>query len=147
MKLFLTNVWKRIWADIRKYWKAAVAFLVYYLATILLFHASCPMVLCSGLPCPGCGMTRALFCVFTFRWENAFYLNPVSFGFAALILLFIIFRYFIGKTPKFLFAIFWILIALLFVRYFYGMYNWFPDRIPYVFRKKNLLHYLINLRK
>lgn len=144
MKQYFKTVAKRIWADVRKYALAVFMYLIYYFTTLIIFHASCPMILLTGMPCPGCGMNRALLSIVTFRWGNAFYLNPVSFGWAVLIILVIVFRYFLGKTPKFLTVIFWVLIALLFVRYFYGLFHWFPNRIPYVYRRNNLLRYLIH---
>lgn len=143
MKNTLKVIFNRIASDIKAYWKAIAAFIIYYLLMLHFFNASCPMVILFGLPCPGCGLTRALFCVFTLRWGNAFYLNPISFLIGIFLIVFFIFRYIYGKLPKWLIAFFWIIVVLLFIRYLYGLFNWFPNRIPYVYRRKNLFTHLL----
>ncbi len=42
------------------------------------FVASCPFLLLSGLPCPLCGMTRALFLLAKADWMEAVQLNAMS---------------------------------------------------------------------
>jgi len=37
----------------------------------------CPIRAFFGIPCPGCGMTRALFSAFTLDFEKAFYYHPL----------------------------------------------------------------------
>lgn len=143
MKKYFSSVGKRIWADIKTYGIFPLGYLVWHFLAIRIWGASCPMLLTTGFPCPGCGMTRAVLCVFLGKWENAFYLNPVSFGLALFLILFVIFRYLCGKDPVFLKVFFWILIGLVFVRYIYGMLFFFPDRIPYVYRSANLFRFLM----
>lgn len=147
MKRYMITVATRIKNDIKKYHAGICVFLIYYLVTHFFFNASCPALLLTGFPCPGCGLTRAVICVFTFRWESAFYLNPVAFLIALEIVLFVIYRYFLGKTKKIFVFLVYFTVALLIIRYIYGMINWYPNRIPYVFRSKNLNHYLIHLHQ
>lgn len=45
-------------------------------AVCLLFFYECPFAYLLGIPCPGCGMTRALFSVLLLRFERAFYYHP-----------------------------------------------------------------------
>ena len=42
----------------------------------LLFFYECPFHYLLGIPCPGCGMTRALFSVLLLRFGRAFYYHP-----------------------------------------------------------------------
>ena len=53
--------------DLRRLCPAAAAILAYGVVTHLLFDRFCPMLILTGFPCPGCGMTRALFLVLTGR--------------------------------------------------------------------------------
>lgn len=46
------------------------------LAFILLFLYHCPFDYLLGISCPGCGMTRALFCVLMLRFDRALYYHP-----------------------------------------------------------------------
>ena len=147
MKKNLLLIFNRIWIDIKRYGPAIFMYLIYHFSALAFFKASCPLLLSIGLPCPGCGMTRAVASVIRLDFENAFYLNPVAFLIVLFLIVFFFFRYILGKESKLLNIFFWVIVALLFVRYFYGMYKWFPDRIPYVYRQKNLLRYTINLIK
>ena len=146
MRKYLVTVINRIWADLKKFWVGIVIYIIYYILTISLFHSSCPMLLTTGLPCPGCGMLRALFSIITFRFSTAWYLNPVSFGWFIFIIVFIAERYLLGrKYSKFTNALLIIVCMLTIARYIYGMINYFPYRIPFVFRKNNLFTHFINL--
>lgn len=39
----------------------------------------CPIRQLTGIPCPGCGMSRAWLCVLQFRFEEAFRYHPLFF--------------------------------------------------------------------
>ncbi len=55
--------WKILKEDICQARWAIVALALYFLFFKYILHSMCPMVLATGYPCPGCGMTRAAFCV------------------------------------------------------------------------------------
>lgn len=144
MKHYLIDVINRILLDLKTFWVGILLFLIYYPTCLFFFHASCPALLITGFPCPGCGMTRAVKCILTGKWESAFYINPVSFLVVVALIALIVFRYFIGKMPKFIYVILWIIGILMIARYIYGLIFWFPDRIPYVYRHHNLIHWITN---
>lgn len=57
----------RIWKDIKNFRAAACFIAVYNVAARMLFDAFCPQLILTGLPCAGCGMTRAVFYILTGR--------------------------------------------------------------------------------
>ena len=147
MKAYLKTVGNRIIKDLKHYGIGIGAYILYAVVTKLFLGASCPQLLVIGLPCPGCGITRALWSILCLNFENAFYLNPVSFLIFIYIAAFIVCRYFLGKTPRIFIYLLWLLGILLIARYLYGMINWFPDRIPYVYRRNNVLANILKLAK
>ena len=142
MKQYLFTVIKRIWADIRRFWIGLLGYTAYHFFAMHFLGSACPMIYITGFSCPACGITRALTDILKFDFEGAYYLNPVSFLWFVFFLYFFIVRYFFGKKAKGTDLIFIILIVLLIVRYIYGMVNWFPNRIPYVYSRRNLIQYI-----
>lgn len=126
-------------ADMRQYGTAAAVLFIYIVAVNLVFHAFCPLVIFSGFPCPGCGMTRAGVCFLTGRWEQAWQLNPVVFPVMGVAVYFGVNRYLLGKEAgglKWLIAaIFVLLLAVYCIR----MYLYFPGQVPYVYMQDNIL--------
>lgn len=62
---------------------------IYALTTHALGVQNCLIKLCIGYPCPGCGMTRAVFALLRFDFPLAFQMNPLIFLLPVLVLLFI----------------------------------------------------------
>lgn len=129
----------RLWKDIREYRWFILAFLAYDLAVQLVFHAFCPMVIMTGLPCPGCGMTRAIFCFATGQFTRGWRLNPLGILWLALILYFIVMRYCLGKKPRGVLQIGGVLAGCMLLFYFYRMYRYFPGELPICYTEGNLL--------
>lgn len=144
MKKLQSPILKRILKDIKTFGAGILAYLIYHFVALHFLGASCPLYLFVGIPCPGCGMTRAIAMVLTLQFDKAIYLNPVAFGWVLLIILFIIFRYFVGKIPKWLKVLFWIVVGLTFIRYIYGMINYYPNRIPYVRNYRTVFKRIVN---
>ena len=55
---------------------AAVAFVGFFITTRL-FGTICFFKAMTGIPCPGCGMTRALFAAARGQFKRAFYFHPL----------------------------------------------------------------------
>ena len=69
-----------------KYKFALLGMAVYFTVTQLAFGQTCLSKVIFGLPCPGCGLTRAGFSFFTGHFSESFHMNPmfpVFFLFAA----------------------------------------------------------------
>lgn len=129
-------------ADVKEYGVAAVAFLLYAVIVNLVFHAFCPLVIFCGVPCPGCGISRAAVCLAMGWWKMAWQLNPVIFPIALFAAYFFLNRYLLGRRVKGLKTAVGIILALLVVVYVVRMYLYFPDRIPCVYTEHNILAHI-----
>lgn len=139
MKKYIRAVGFRIIADVKEYGMAVAAVLLYAVAVNLIFHAFCPLVIFCGFPCPGCGVSRASLCFVTGRWRMAWQLNPVIFPIVLFAAYFCLCRYLFGRKVKGARIFIAVIFVLLFVVYCLRMYLYFPDRIPYVYTKDNML--------
>ena len=134
-------------SDLKVWTPAIVIYLLYHFFAIKLFRASCPLILLFGIPCPGCGMTRAIRMVLTLQFEKAYFLNPLAFLWVPFLLYVLFTRYFYRENKRITYILLSILIILTFARYFYGMISYYPNRIPYVYTSRNLTHYMWSYRQ
>ena len=139
MKKYIKVVSIRVIADVKGYGVAMAAVLLYAVAVNLIFHAFCPLVILSGFPCPGCGVSRATLCFMTGRWQSAWQMNPVIFPIVLFAAYFCLCRYLLGRKVKGAKTGIAVILVLLFVVYCLRMYLHFPDRIPYVYVEENVL--------
>lgn len=139
MKGYAKAVCKRIAADVKEYGMAIAALLLYTVVANLVFHAFCPLVIFGGIPCPGCGVSRATLCFLTGRWHRAWQLNPMVFPIVLTAAYFGWNRYLMGRKAKGIKAIAAVLLVLLIIVYGVRMYMYFPNRVPYVYTEDNLL--------
>jgi hypothetical protein len=139
----LKNTGHNLWGDFRKFWWIPLGLLLYYFIMNTFFTASCPIYQVIGLPCTGCGMSRALRYVITGQFIRAFQLNPLAF----VIILFAFYcfyhRYIKGNViPRFVSGVV-IIFILMFGYYIVRMYLHFPDQIPYVYNYNNAFEDII----
>ena len=92
MKILLKDIKSARWAIIVII--AYFAFLKNYLYTL------CPLTLFTGYPCPGCGMTRAMFCVLRLDFAGAWQMHPFIYPIMFLAVWFCYNRYISGKKMK-----------------------------------------------
>ena len=71
MKRFLSK-----WSDVRETVFLAAGIAVYCMIVYFL-KMPCPIYFFSGISCPGCGMTRALFSLLRFDFDAALYYHPL----------------------------------------------------------------------
>lgn len=136
-------IWTRIWEDIKKYKWFTLGFLIYYVITHMVFGAYCPQLLITGLPCPGCGMSRAMFFVITFQFTRAWNMNPIAFIWVLLIFVFVLLRYVLGKSTKHLRMALIITLILTIGIYMGRMFEGFPQAPPIVYRGNNMFEQII----
>ena len=136
----LSDGLKILYQDIKSA-KWAVILLTAYFAFLKIFlHSLCPVVLMTGLPCPGCGLTRAGFRVLRLDFYGAFKIHPFIFGVIALAVIFAAERYVLQRkkmTVTTWFACFMIVGMAVF--YIYRMVHYFPDIPPMTYYRHNLL--------
>lgn len=77
---FLRSSFHILAEDVRRLLPAVLAVSIYAILTHILFDRFCPMLILTGLPCPGCGMTRALFLVLRGSFQKAWELQPLIYG-------------------------------------------------------------------
>ena len=129
----------RIFADIRQYGPAGIVFFVYYMLVHLFRTAFCPMISVTGLPCAGCGLTRAFLYLLQGQIGRAASINPMCFPIIVFLIYCGYFRYIKGTKIKWFPFLFALLLAAMLVFYAVRMYLYFPDRVPYVYTRNNVL--------
>lgn len=130
---------KRIYSDIKEYSPAGIVFLVYYLLIRLTKSTFCPMLGLTGFPCAGCGLTRAFLYMAKGQFARAAYINPMAFPIIAFLLYCGYFRYVRGTAIRGFKVLLALLVICMLVFYVVRMYLYFPDRIPYVYNRNNIL--------
>lgn len=135
----LEKVIERIKRDIRQFWAAGVAFIVYYLIVKAIFDAFCPFLIITGFPCAGCGLTRAGLHLLRGNIRQAAGMNPSIFLVVFFLLYCGYFRYLKGTKVKHFSLVLGVFAGIMLAVYAYRMYLYFPDKVPYVYHKKNLL--------
>lgn len=137
------QILSRMLKDVKAYIGIAVVIGVYYVLMHVCFDAFCPLLMVTGFPCAGCGMTRAVLFVVSGQFSRAFYINPIAF----LIVIFAVYcgicRYICGVRVKGFKAGIAILAVLLLGLYICRMYLYFPERIPYVYTRGNFIEKMI----
>lgn len=130
---------ERIKADIKN---NAVAFIVIFVvwATVsFVFHRFCPMVFLCGLPCPGCGMTRAFWSLVTLHPIRAFEYNPSYPLWLGMMIAFVVQRYVRGGDVKKLQIPLFVVCLLTVLIYVWRMTHCFPGTEPMVYTHDNLV--------
>ena len=133
----------RLWQDIRKYGMVCILIMVYVAGFSVLFGTPCPIRLVTGLPCPGCGITRAAVLFLTGRWQQAWQMNPVIFPIVLAALYYCGNRYLLGREAKEMKGIVAGIAVLLLAVYVLRIGRYFPDREPYGYLRGNLLERMI----
>lgn len=134
MEVKLKKACGRICKDIHKYWIPCLVIGIYIIVTSFLFGTSCPSGYILGLPCPGCGITRAGIMVLTGRLAEAWDMNPLIYGVILLAVMGAWLRYWKGTDVIVLKKYLYLLIGTAILVYIYRMIGLYPDREPMVYR-------------
>lgn len=134
---------RRIRQDIGEYWIIGIMILIYGGVTHVLFHQFCPFLILTGIPCAGCGMTRAFIQLFTGHFESALQYHAGVVIWAAAIAYAAIRRYVTDGKGKELGVIFGIAGSFSLVYYLYRMMT-FPTGIqPMVYFEGNIFRQIV----
>jgi len=127
---------RRLWSDVYNLRYALLGIILYFVAVHIVFGQFCPAVILFRFPCPGCGMTRALYLALTGRWTAAWELQPWVFGWIVLGFMFVVNRYVRNRKSVFLqgFLIVLLLgtIGIYVLRLLYGFPSEILGSLPYM---------------
>lgn len=100
-----------------------------------------------GIPCPGCGLTRAFVRLFSGNLAGAFYFHPLFLVVIVLAIL-MVFRKFPLSRSILDSSMFWVVILFLFViTYVIRMMFFFPDTEPMTLNRSAILFKIIGFIK
>ncbi|MFT3982564.1 MAG: DUF2752 domain-containing protein [Lachnospiraceae bacterium] len=129
--------------DLRRMGFLITAILLYLFVMNMLPGGICLIKRLTGIPCPGCGMTRAFFYLFTGNWLLSFRMHPLAIAWAAFALYLVIMRYWCGKRPKGILPILILLCTAMFGVYLYRMITIFPNREPMTYGSSGIIYHLL----
>lgn len=109
----------------------------------LLFRTTCPSVLLFGLPCPGCGITRAFLLLLTGHPVQAFWMNPSVYAWIGLGGYIGFYRYILERKVPRLSAALAVTVIAVFVIYGVCMWKYFPNREPFTVKSDSLLEQIL----
>lgn len=139
----MRKITARIRRDLADWGKPLLLVAAYLCLMTFVFHKRvCPLAAVTGLPCPGCGMTRAVLLLAQGQFSQAWEIHPFVYPLAILALLAIVLRYGLGQKIRWME---YVLIPLgigAIVYYVYRMLAWFPAREPMVYEPDNLMAHL-----
>lgn len=141
------KVINRIKADLIDYKLAILFFAIYYGLSKIIFRAFCPLVILTGIPCPACGMTRAIMCLFTGQFERAFALHPIAILWVLFIVWIIICRYILGRQTIGFYPLLLMIAVITIVFYGYRMITQFPGYSPMSYTPRNILEKILPFYK
>lgn len=145
--------WLKLKSDIKQIAIPIIAISLYILLGNLIMGKICPMRMLCGIPCPGCGTTRALLLLIQGKFTEAVISNPLWIYIIVLGMIFLFNRYFVTSKSasenitKILKVFVALAIALCIAYYIYRMIYWFPDKAPMIYDSENLLERLGIIRK
>lgn len=109
--------------DIKEGFKTILAITILLLIVQLIFHTICPVAILFGIPCPGCGLTRALFSLITFHFKEAANYNLTIYLWVPFAIYLMIMRYIVQKKPAATTAITIVVSLLTIAYYIYRLIN------------------------
>lgn len=110
-------------------WIAGALLLLFLLLTG--YH--CPFKLITGVPCPGCGMTRSFISFVTLNFKDSFYYHALLIPTGMFAILF-----FVQKDQKKRNQLIYIWAAIMASYYFYRMFIYFPNS-PMEYQTNNVI--------
>lgn len=136
---------KKLLDDIKSARWAIILIIAYFAFFKNYIYTICPVVLLTGYPCPGCGMTRAMFGVLRLDFIGAWKMHPFIYPIGILVIMFAVSRYIMnGKYMK-LVKCFLVIIAVgMVIFYIYRMITLFPETTPMVYYYGNYYNRLLN---
>ena len=139
MKLKLKRILSIIKKDLKENYVLLITIFLAWLLIRWLTHAFCPSVIVCGLPCPGCGLTRAGKALMVLDFATAWERNPAIYVWGIYLAAALFQHYFREKPLRSLTPLLLIVIAVTVIVYIYRMLYMFPGEPPLIYREENLL--------
>lgn len=131
--------------DIRNYGIGFFMIILYFLLMRKWFYSSCPIVVLTGFPCPGCGMTRAMILILKGSFDSAWRLHPFSYAWLVYGVVFFIRRYIFQKECRSILKYLLIIVVGMVVFYVYRMVTVFPNEAPMTYYYGSVLYRVLKL--
>ena len=115
---------------------------IYLLITEITLREICPLVILTGLPCPGCGLTRSSICIWSGHFKEALHYNAMGYLWNLWIVYWGYTRYWKGCKWKRALRYLTGIAVLTVIYYCYRMGTMFPGEEPMNYNTRNLLYWL-----
>lgn len=132
--------------DLKSNFIAVFVILMYIIATNLFIHDSCIFKIVFGIPCPGCGMTRAFKFLLQGDINNAFLMHPLFALVIIFIPLFVWFRY-VKRNDKIINGYLFVFGILCLILYIFRMIKYFPNTPPMDVRGNSIICHVFGVLK
>jgi hypothetical protein len=120
-------------------WFVWLGMLLFIVVSEIIFKSACVFSAFTGIPCPGCGTTRAFSALFNGDFALSFHFHPMAIP-LVFVILFLIYIYFTHlKTPKHVTYVVWAFFIMYISIYIIRMIMFFPDEEPMTIRENSVL--------
>ncbi len=131
---------------LRRQWISIALFILALFIFKGIFHGLCTFRVMTGIPCPSCGMTRAVVLFLRGHIGESLRMHPL-WPFVVLLPLIGLYNRYIGCKRKYLCYIYIIVLGVAIILfYLYRMYRYFPNQEPMIYYTDNILFRLWHLK-
>jgi len=144
MKLVKSKIEKTLRSGLSAWWVFLIMIAYTWLSSRFL-GTGCLLASTTGIPCPGCGMTRAVFALLHGDIHASLHYHPLLIPSAVGLLVYFLIWLTHDKTPKYANNIVIALMVAMGATYAIRMIAFFPHEVPMVINRSSVLFRLIEL--
>lgn len=139
MKAKVKRIAQLIGKDLKTYSPVMLGIFLYWLIIRKITHAFCPSVIFCGMPCPGCGITRATKALLMLDPVTAWQRNPSIYAWIPYVVAVLIQRYIREQPVRKLQPLLIVVLLITIAVFVYRMLYLFPGEAPLIYREENLM--------